>query len=48
MIKKNEEKEQAKKQRVFFPFNIGERTHKSKKEYNRQKEKLFCKKYSTE
>ena len=37
MIKKNEKKEQAKKQRVFFPFNLGERIHKSKKDYQRKK-----------
>ena len=37
MIKKNKEKEQAKKYRVFFPFNLGERTHKSKKDYQRKK-----------
>ena len=33
--------------RVRIDFNTGTRTHKSKKDYNRKKEKLFCKKYLT-
>lgn len=31
--------------RVRTLFNTGTRTHKSKKDYDRKKEKLFCKKY---
>lgn len=33
--------------RVKVEFNTGTRTHKNAKDYNRQKEKLFCKKYLT-
>jgi hypothetical protein len=33
-----------KSQRVTFGMNTGTRTHKSNKDYNRQKEKLFLKK----
>ena len=35
---KKQKKEQAKKHRVFVPFNIGERIHKSKKDYKRKKD----------
>lgn len=34
--------------RVRTDFNTGTRTHKSAKDYNRKKEKLFCKKYLTD
>lgn len=34
--------------RVRIEFNTGTRTHKSAKDYNRKKEKLFCKKYLTD
>ena len=33
--------------RIRTEFNTGTRTHKSKKDYDRKKEKLFCKKYLT-
>ena len=33
--------------RVRTNFNTGTRTHKSAKDYNRKKEKLFCRKYLT-
>ena len=33
--------------RVKIDFNTGTRTHKSAKDYDRKKEKLFCKKYLT-
>jgi hypothetical protein len=33
--------------RVRIDFNTGTRTHKNKKDYDRKKEKLFCKKYLT-
>ncbi len=33
--------------RVRIDFNTGTRTHKSKKDYDRKKEKLFCKRYLT-
>ena len=35
---KKQKKEQAKKHRVLVPFNIGERIHKSKRDYNRKKD----------
>lgn len=35
---KKEKRERDKKKRVFFPFNIGERIHKSKKDYKRKKD----------
>lgn len=35
---KKEKREQDKKRRVFFPFNLGQRTHKSKKDYKRKKD----------
>ena len=34
--------------RVRVEFNTGTRTHKSAKDYDRKKEKLFCKKYLTD
>lgn len=34
---KKEKREQDKKKRVFIPFNIGERIHKSKRDYKRKK-----------
>ena len=34
--------------RVRVEFNTGTRTHRSAKDYNRKKEKLFCKKYLTD
>ena len=34
--------------RVSVDFNTGTRTHKSKKDYDRKKEKLFCKRYLTD
>lgn len=49
---KNPNKKQQKAKnaisRVRVEFNTGTRTHKSKKDYNRKKEKLFCKKYLTD
>ena len=39
MIDKNKKKEQAKKNRVFFPMNTGTITHKSKKYKSRQENK---------
>ncbi len=33
--------------RVRVDFNTGTRIHKSKKDYDRKKEKLFCRKYLT-
>ena len=33
--------------RVRTEFNTGTRTHKSAKDYDRKKEKLFCRKYLT-
>ncbi len=33
--------------RVRTDFNTGTRTHKNAKDYDRKKEKLFCKKYLT-
>ena len=35
---KKQKKEKAKKNRVLVPFNIGERLHKSKKDYKRKKD----------
>ena len=35
---KKQKREQAKKHRVLVPFNIGERIHKSKKDYKRKKD----------
>ena len=35
---KKQKKEKDKKKRVFVPFNIGVRTHKSKKDYKRKKD----------
>lgn len=34
---KKQKREQDKKKRVFFPFNLGERTHKSNRDYKRKK-----------
>ena len=34
--------------RVRTEFNTGTRTHKSAKDYDRKKEKLFCKQYLTD
>ena len=34
--------------RVRVEFNTGTRTHKSAKDYDRKKEKLFCKQYLTD
>lgn len=39
MIEKNKKKQQAKEKRVLVLFNTGSRTHKSEKDYNRQKSK---------
>lgn len=33
--------------RIRTDFNTGTRTHKNKKNYDRKKEKLFCKRYLT-
>lgn len=49
-VKNPNKKAQKKKNeisRVRIDFNTGTRTHKSKKDYDRKKEKLFCKKYLT-
>ena len=45
---KKAQREKNNRQRVRTMFNTGTRTHKSKKDYDRKKEKLFCKKYLTE
>ena len=34
---KKEKRERDKKKRVFFLFNMGERVHKSKRDYKRKK-----------
>ena len=34
---KKQKREQDKKKRLLIPFNTGTRTHKNKKDYNRQK-----------
>ena len=34
--------------RIRVDFNTGTRTYKNKKDYDRKKEKLFCKKYLTD
>lgn len=39
MIDKNKRKADAKKHRVYFDMNLGTRSHKSKKEYNRKEGK---------
>jgi len=39
MIDKNKKKEQAKKNRVFFPMNTGTITHKDKKHPSRNQRK---------
>ena len=39
MTEKNNKKEQAKKNRVWFPMNLGTATHKSKKHKTRQENK---------
>ena len=36
---KRKKKEEDKKRRIYIPFNTGTRTHKTKKDYNRQKKK---------
>lgn len=41
---KKAKREQDKKNRVAVPFNTGTRTHKSKRDYNRQAEKRNLKK----
>lgn len=43
MVEKNLKKEKAKKNRILAGFNTGTRTHKNKKDYNRQAEKLAIK-----
>ena len=45
---KKAQREKNNRQRVRTMFNTDTRTHKSKKDYDRKKEKLFCKKYLTE
>lgn len=45
---KKAQREKNNRQRVCTMFNTGTRTHKSKKDYDRKKEKLFCKKYLTD
>jgi len=42
---KKEKKEDAKKHRVLALFNTGTRTHKSKKDYNRQAVKRELQKF---
>ena len=44
---KKAQREKNNRQRVYTMFNTGTRTHKNKKDYDRKKEKLFCKKYLT-
>ena len=45
---KKAQREKNNRQRVKIDFNTGTRIHKSKKDYNRKKEKLFCRNYLTE
>lgn len=45
---KKQVKAKNNQKRVRTLFNTGTRTHKSKKDYDRKKEKLFCKKYLTD
>ena len=45
---KKAQREKNNKQRVRATFNTGTQTHKSKKDYDRKKEKLFCKRYLTD
>lgn len=42
---KKQMKEWNKKNRVLVPFNTGTRTHKNKKDYNRQENKKLCRNY---
>ena len=44
---KKQIKEKNKKNRVMVGFNTGTRTFKSAKDYNRKKEKEFCRKALT-
>jgi hypothetical protein len=39
MATKKQQKEKNSKRRLLIPFNIGERPHKSKKDYDRQQMK---------
>lgn len=48
MVKKNERKERAKKQRVRVPFNTGTRPHKNKKAYDRKNNSKEIKKQMEE
>lgn len=48
MIDKNKKKEQAKKNRVYFPMNTGTITHKSKKYKSRQENKKDLRKEISE
>ena len=45
---KKQIKEMNNKKRVRTLFNTGTQTHKSAKDYDRKKEKLFCRKYLTD
>lgn len=45
---KKQIKEKNNRDRVRVLFNTGTRTHKSAKDYDRKKEKLFIKKYLTD
>lgn len=45
MTQKNKEKERRKASRVWFPMNTGERMMRSKKDYNRQKNKREMRDY---
>ena len=45
---KKQMKEMNNKKRVRTLFNTGTKTHKSAKDYDRKKEKLFCRKYLTD
>ena len=45
---KKAQKAKNARKRVRTEFNTGTRTHKSKKDYDRKKEKLFLKKYLTD
>ena len=44
---KKAQKEKNAISRVRVDFNTGTRTHNNKKDYDRKKEKLFCRKYLT-
>ena len=48
IMTKKQMKEKNNRNRVRVLFNTGTRTHKSAKDWDRQENKLFCKKYLTD